>query len=124
MELLAIADQKPGACQPLGVLGGREGEMNGRRLRLLAQFAQRPDQRLARALWSVGGDEEPASGDRRERDGHLKLGIIAAAGALVGVGPGMVEHVFALAVALEVAGRGGDHAPARVFHRQMRRRPA
>jgi hypothetical protein len=124
MELLASADQETGFGEAAGILRGREGGVDGRGLRLLAQFAQRPDQRVARAFRSVGGDEKPASGHRRERDGHLKLGIIVAPGPLVGVGPGMVEHIFALAVALEVAGRGGDHAPARILDRKMRRRPA
>ena len=124
MELLAGANQKPGASQPLGILDRREGEMDGRRLGLSAQSAQACDQRVARALGRVGGDQEPASGDWRERHGHLELGIIVAAGALVGVGPGVVEDILALAVALEIAGRGGDHAPARVLNREVRRRPA
>ncbi len=82
------------------------------------------DQRLARAGRGVGRDQKPAPGDRRERGGDLEFGIVAPAGALVGVGPGVVEHVFALAVALEIAGGGGDHAPARVLDDDMRRRPA
>ena len=69
-------------------------------------------------------DQQPAPGHRRERRGDLKLGIVAPAGALVGVGPGVVEHIFALAVALEIAGRGGDDPPARVLDHDMRRRPA
>ena len=124
MELLAVADQKTRVGQAFRVLSGREGDMNRRRLGLLAQLAERPDQRLTRAIGRIGGDEEPAPGHRRERDGDLELGIIVAAGALVGIGPGVVEHVFALAVALQIAGRGGDHASARIFNRQVRRRPA
>ena len=51
-------------------------------------------------------------GHRRERHGDLQLGIIVAAGPLVGVGPGMVEDVFALAVGLQVAGRAAATAPS------------
>ena len=72
----------------------------------------------------VGRDQEPPPGDRRERRSDLEFGIVAPAGALVGVGPGVIEHVLALAMALEIAGGGGDHAPARVFDDDMRRRPA
>ena len=116
--------EKAGLGQPLGVLDGRKSYVNRRSLRLFAQLAQRPDQRVARALGRVGRDEQPAPGHWREGHGHLKLGIIVAAGALVSVGPGVIEHVFALAVALEIAGRGGDQASAPVFDRHMRGRPA
>src|SRR5580704_3819739 len=99
MELLAIADQKAVFRQPFRILDGREGDVDRRRLGLFAQLAERPDQRLSRALGRIGGDEEPASGHGRERHGHLELRIIVAPGALVGVGPGMVEYVLALTVA-------------------------
>ena len=112
MELLAGAEEKSGVRQPFGVFSGRECHVNRRRLGLLAQFAQRPDQRLARALSRAGRDEEPASGDGRERGGDLEFRVVAAAGALVGVGPGMIEYIFALAVALEIGRCGGDQAPA------------
>src|SRR5579872_6450563 len=105
MELLAGADEKSGARQPVGVLGRGKSEVNRRGLGLFAQLPQGSDQRLARAFRRIAGYEEPASGHRRERDRDLELGIIAAAGALVGVGPGVVEHVLALAVGLEVARR-------------------
>ena len=44
------------------------------------------------------GDQEARAGDGRERYADLELGIIGAAGPLIGVGPAMVEHVLALAV--------------------------
>ncbi len=45
--------------------------------------------------------QQARAGRRRERHGDLQLGIIIASRAVPGVGPGMVEHIFALAVALE-----------------------
>src|ERR1700729_2567686 len=124
MKLLAIADQKAVFGQAFRVLDGREGDVDRRRLSLSAQLAERRDQRLSRALGRIGGDEEAAPGYRGERDGHLQLRIIVAPGPLIGVGPGVVEHVLALTMAFKIASRGGDQAAACVFNRQMRQRPA
>ena len=72
------------------------------------------DQRAARALRSVpaaidaGRGEEAPSGVRRERHADQQLGIVADAGALGRVGPSVVEHELAHAVALEVERAGGD----------------
>ena len=90
----------------------------------LAQRAPAGDQRLRRAVGRVGGDEQAAAGRRRERRGDLQLGIVLAAGALIGVGPGVVEDVFALAVRLEVGRRGGDEPAVGVLDDHMGRRPA
>src|SRR5580700_6492399 len=57
-------------------------------------------------------DQEPASGCRRERHGDLQLWIIAAAGALIGLGPAAVEHIFPARMALHIAGRGGEQRSA------------
>jgi hypothetical protein len=55
----------------------------------------------------------------------LQLRIVAAAGALEGVGPAMVEHIFALAVGLQIAGNGAEQgAPDAVFQPQMMPLPA
>ena len=53
-------------------------------------------------------DQQAPSGRRGERHRDLKLGIIVAAGALIGFGPAMIEHIFAARVALQIAGRGRD----------------
>jgi hypothetical protein len=57
------------------------------------------------------GNQKPRAGCRRERDGALQLRIITAAGALEGIGPAVVEDIFALAVVLEIAGQGADKTP-------------
>src|SRR5690606_33762357 len=46
--------------------------------------------------------------------GAQQLGIVAAAGALVCVGPTVIEDVFALAVALEPEGHDAEDAALRV----------
>src|SRR5580700_8395317 len=69
-------------------------------------------------------DQEPASGRRRERHGDLELWIIAAAGALVGLGPAAVEDIFTARVALDVAGRGGERRAAGGFDDEVLSLPA
>ena len=64
--------------------------------------------RFALALLRAGPDQQALAGDRREGDGGLQLRIIAAAGALIGVGPAMIEHVLALAVRFEIAGHAAE----------------
>ena len=44
----------------------------------------------------------------------LQLGVIAAAGALVGFGPAGIEHVFAARVGFQIAGHDAEHAPSSV----------
>ncbi len=124
MELFAETDQEPGLREALGVGRGRKGHVDRGGLGLRSQFAQCADQRLPRALRRIRRHQQPPSGRRGERRGDLQLGVIATARALVGVRPTMVEHIFALAVALEIAGRGGDHPARPVLDRDMRRRPA
>ena len=68
--------------------------------------------------------EQPPAGHGRERHGDLELGIIAAAGALEGVGPAVVEHIFALAVGLEIGRRGGEQVGRIVLDEDRRRSPA
>src|SRR6185503_8198078 len=50
----------------------------------------------------AGAGEQARAGHRRERYRRLELGIVAAAGALEGLCPAVVEDVFALAVALHI----------------------
>ena len=48
------------------------------------------------------GDQHAWSGDRRERDGADQLGVVAAAGALIGLGPRPVEDELAVRILLQV----------------------
>ena len=86
------------------------GGLHQRRfLRLWKQHVQRRGilrefQRCAqqRGALGVGRRQEAWSGDRRERDGGEQLGVIREAVALIGVGPGPVEHILAIGMRLEI----------------------
>ncbi|MNE97257.1 hypothetical protein D3C80_1955740 [compost metagenome] len=54
----------------------------------------------------------------------MKLGIIAAAGALERIRPAMVEDIFALAVVLQIADQRPEKLSLGVFHQQMLAEPA
>jgi hypothetical protein len=71
----------------------------------------------------AGCCQEARPGDGRERYCDLKLGIIFAARALEGVGPTMIEHIFAARVALYVARRGANEGAFLVLGKQMARLP-
>ena len=64
---------------------------------------QRP--RNSFRLWNRAHQQAP-SGGRGEWHRDLQLGIIIAAGAGIGFGPAMIEHIFTARVALQIAGRG------------------
>src|SRR5262249_38963199 len=68
--------------------------------------------------------EQPAAGGGREGHGYLKLGIIAAPGALKGVRPAMVEDVFAARMGFHVAGNGAEQLALRIFCEEMHRLPS
>ena len=50
---------------------------------------------------NIGPNHHAWPGHRREGRGTLKLGIVAATGAVIGIGPRMVEDIFALTVRLQ-----------------------
>src|SRR5215469_6148724 len=61
--------------------------------------------------------------DGSERDGGLKLGIITPACTLIGLGPGMVEDVFAIGVRFEIAWHERSKRAASVPQGKMGRMP-
>ena len=95
-----------------------------------AEPRRRPEPRAGNSSASrsccvgAGPDQQALPRHRRERDGGLQLGIIAAAGALIGVGPAMIEHVLALAVRFQIAGHAADQRAACVLEHKMLRQPA
>ena len=58
VELFAVAHQKTHPLEPRGVLRGREGDVDRRRLGLPPDLPQARDQRLAGALRRVGRDQQ------------------------------------------------------------------
>ena len=65
--------------------------------------------RAHRLACGPGRTSRRRPGRRRERHRDLQLGVVAAAGALIGFGPAMVEHVFAARMGFHVAGHGADN---------------
>ena len=72
----------------------------------------------------IAGQQPRAAGHRRERHGVQQLGVVVQAVALVGIGPGPVEDVFAVGVVLQVQRAGGDQFARFRVQRQELRRPA
>jgi hypothetical protein len=54
----------------------------------------------------------------------LQLGVIAAAGAEISVGPAVIENIFALAVGFQIAGHAAEERTGRVIEEKMLREPA
>ena len=88
---------------------------------MVAQRFEPGEQSRLRAVLvaSSVADEQAAAGHGRERHRDLDLRIIVAAGPLIGVGPGMVEDVFALRMGLHIGRRRRPRWPRRAFDQQM-----
>ncbi len=109
---------------------GGEGDVDARGLDLGAPSLEPGDQRLGCQWVGVGGHQQAAAGDGGERHADLELGVVVEPGAVVGVGPGVIEDVFAHRMGLDVAGRHrleparlaldhdvGRHPPGAAAHR-------
>src|SRR5262245_1636986 len=97
MELAMGALEIAMLAQKLPFSLGREGHVHRRGLAAAAHLGEPLGEQSADLVGLLArAREEAAAGRWRERHRHLELGIVAAAGALVGVGPAMIEHIFAL----------------------------
>ena len=107
VELRSLAHQPPRRLEQRHLLGRHERRMRRRQVMLVRHRFQCRDQRRRR-----GGiaqqQPRPRHGTERRRD--LQLGVIAPARTLPRIGPGMVEDIFALAVALGIGRRDRDRA--------------
>ena len=123
--LYALAVQEAGVAQRRDLVGGAEVDVHGGDLvatcRRRAAPARRPSSSGGRGTLRVRQHALP--GGRRERHGDQQLRVVGHAGALGGLGPGVVEDELALAVALEIHRRRRDQ-PAALAHREVMRRPA
>src|ERR1700689_3161013 len=124
MELPSQALKKTRLGEQIVFRLGRKGHMQRRDFRSLADLDHRRRQQPRRIRGRVGADQQPIPGHRRERHRHLELGIIAAAGALIGFGPAVIEHIFAVGVALQIHRRRAQEIAVAVLERQMLRQPA
>ena len=119
---LRIGAVKPGpALDGARVLLWHEGDVNRRRLALLAEVYK-----ACRQLRPQGrrGRQKARAGRRRERHGALELRVIAPAGAAIGIGPAVIENIFAIAVVLEIAGHNANDAAPVIFKNEMAPAPA
>src|SRR5690606_28783341 len=88
-----------------------EGCMNRRGISLLGKRDRARDEHSLAQFRAISrANQKTSARHGRERHRDLKLRIVAPAGALVSLGPAVVEDVLALAVTLQVAGRDArDH---------------
>ena len=61
---------------------------------------------------------------RCEWDRHLQLRVIASAGALEGVGPGMIEDIFTEAVRFEIGRRNTEDTTLPIAQDEMPAQPS
>ena len=111
VKLLRCPPQKAQGRAPVCLGFGAEGDMQRRQAVGFGKLDRPPDQgRRAFSLKPRKRQEAPAGG-RGEGDGKLQLGIVPPARALPGIGPGVIEDVFALAVRLGIKRCRRDDAP-------------
>ena len=99
MELDVAADQPPGPLEQWQLIGRDEGGMGRGQAVIDADLFGCAQQRQGQRRI---GHQQARAGCRGERRGNLQLGVIAAASPMPGIGPGVIENIFALAVALEI----------------------
>ena len=125
MILLAQPQQPAVRTEALPVGLGAEGGMDRADAIVAGDLGQHLDHGVAHAVFvRAGAREQAGAGHRREGHGDLELGVVAAAGALEGLRPAMVEDVFALAVAFHVERGGALQGAVVAFGQQILRLPA
>ncbi len=118
LEEAALAEQRPFRFR-------HEGDVRRGRLAQPAELDKALGERGFRQhRLRARRDQQAAAGRRGERHRDLELGIIAAAGALIGVGPAGIEDVFAARMGFEIAGRDADDGAVGGLGDEMLRLPA
>jgi hypothetical protein len=125
MELLMGALEEAALAQQFPFRRGGEGDVDRGRVRAPADVDQRVGEGGPNGLrLRPRARQQPAAGRGRERHGHLELWIVAAASALIGFGPAVIEDVFAARMGFHVAGDGAEKPTFGVFSQHMHRLPA
>jgi hypothetical protein len=125
MELLVRALQIAFVGQEAPFVFRQESRMHRRGLPLVAKGDQACRQRrLDRLRLRPRPGQQTGARGRGERHADLQFGVIAAAGALIGVGPTVVEDVFALGMRFQIAGRDTQNLPVGVLSGQVLGLPA
>ena len=124
MELASEPLQETGFAEHFPFGFARKGHVDRRYLADFRHLDHGRDQVLRGIVGRVGMKQEARAGHRRERDRGLELGVIAAARALVALGPAVIEHVLALGMVFEIHRHGADERAARIFQDDVLRQPA
>ena len=125
MELLVGARQVAGFGQQLLLVLRGEGDVQRRGADLAGQRGAGRGQQMTVGLGIRARlHQQAAAGHRREGHGCLELRVVASAGAFKGVGPAMVEDIFAHGVALQVAGHDRGRLAVGAVEHQVLAEPA
>ena len=125
MELLVVALEEAERARKLPFLARGEGDVQRGGLEPVGQRRRGLQQeRLALGPVRAIAHQQPPTRNRREGHGGLQLRIVAAAGALIGVGPGVIENIFAVGMRFQIAGHAGGDAASCVLQNEMLRQPA
>jgi len=124
--ILPAEPQQPAAfAEALPVGLAAEGGMNRADAVVAGDLGHHVDHGVADARGVGAGPREKARArHRREGNRDLQLGIVAAAGALEGLSPAVIEDIFALAVAFDVKRRGAEQRAVAGLGQQVLRLPA
>ena len=117
---LPVEALKPACVEGGQIVLAQKIDVHRRQPKPLGFGDQRGDQQL---FGFLAARQQPRSGHGRVGRGTQQFGIVVAAGAFEGVGPGKVEHEFAVRVALQIR-RGGSDQLIAVDDDQMMRLPA
>ena len=125
MVLLPQAQQPAVLAEALPLGFCAESSVHGTDAIVVGNLGQHIDQSIAHAVGErAGAGEQARSRHWREGNRGLELGVVAAAGALEGLRPTVIEDIFALRVALDVEGYGPQQSVFRVLRQQILRLPA
>ena len=125
MELLVGALQEAALAERAPFRLGQEGDVRRRQLARGGDLDQGIGEAAAHRFGQrAGAGEQARAGHRGERHRHLQLGVIVAAGVLEGLGPAVVEDIFAARMAFHIAGRGAQKRAVGAFRQQVARLPA
>src|SRR5262249_6629562 len=96
MKLLVRALQKAAFAERAPFLFGQEGDVRGGQIACPGYINECVGEcSTDRVSQRSGGREQARPGHRRKRNRDLQFRIVVAAGPLKGLGPAMVENVFA-----------------------------
>src|SRR5262249_20439180 len=116
MKLLVHALQKAPFAERAPFLFGQERDVCRREIARSGYFDERVGERSTdRVSYRARGREQARPGHGRKWNRDLALWIVAAPGAFKGLGPAMVENVFAAGVAFCIAGHRTQKHPVSVF---------